>query len=208
MARIINFSMEVTDEEFANFLSRASGADGRKVTAQVDDTEDEGPANASAPATDKNGVAWNERFHASSKAVNADGTWRRKRGLSPEETAAADAYDKGTVGNAPAETPSVPADSVAPTPSAPVVPSEPAPALPVGMPGLPAAAPAPTPKPVSYEELVALFGQAVAKDASVSANFAELYAKAGVTDPQVLNTDAGAEQRIALAGLLREIIEG
>lgn len=194
MARIINFSMEVTDEEFANFLSRASGADGRKVTAQVDDTEDEGPANSSAPATDKNGVAWDERFHASSKAVNADGTWRRKRGLSPEETAAADAYEKGESTEA-AEEPAPVA-----TPELPVAP--------VTMPGLPTAAPAPTPTPVSYEELVALFGQAVAKDASVSANFAELYAKAGVTDPQVLNTDAGAEQRIALAGLLREIING
>lgn len=194
MARIINFSMEVTDEEFANFLSRASGADGRKVTAQVDDTEDE-TVNTDAPATDKNGVAWDERFHASSKAVNADGTWRRKRGLSPEETAAADTYEKGE---------SVPTTLGTPE----VVTENPAPIAPVTMPGLPTAAPAPTPTPVSYEELVALFGQAVAKDASVSANFAELYAKAGVTDPQVLNTDAGAEQRIALAGLLREIIEG
>lgn len=189
MARIIKFEMEVTDEEFANFLSRASGADGRKVTAQTD-TDDEGPADAAAPATDKNGVAWDARYHASSKAVNADGTWRRKRGLSDAETAEADAYDKSATVEAPA--PTLPTAAPAPAPAA--------------MPGLPTPAPAPT--PVTYEEVVALFGQAVAKDASVSANFAELYAKAGVTDPQVLTTDAGAEQRIALAGLLRGIIAG
>lgn len=204
MARVINFSIEVSDEEMANFLARMSGADGRKVT-QTDD-ENEAPA-ADAPATDKNGVAWDARYHASSKALNADGTWRRKRGLSDADSAAADAL----VGNAPAATPSAPADVAAPTPSTPVVPSEPAapamPTLPVApaMPGLPTAAPA-APAPVSYDEVVALFQQAVAKDASVSANFAELYAKAGITDPNTLTTDAGAEQRIKLAGLLKAII--
>lgn len=201
MARIINLSIEVTDEEMANFLGRMSGADGRKVIPQtVEADEDEAPA-ADAPAVDKNGVAWHATYHSSSKALNADGTWRRRKGMSDAEKAAADAYDKSAV---------VVEDTGVTTASEPVtlaVPSLPvaAPvALPVGMPGLPTAAPAPV--PVSYEEVVALFGQAVAKDASVSANFNDLYAKAGITDPQVLTTDEGAAQRVALAGLLRNII--
>lgn len=190
MARIINFSVEVTDEEFTNFLSRMSGADGRKVTPQVAEAdEDEAPA-ADAPAVDKNGVAWHATYHSSSKALNADGTWRRRKGMSDEEKAAADAYDKSTV-----ETETV----AEPEPTLPT----PAPVAMPGMPGLPVA---PAPQPVTYEEVVALFGQAVAKDPSVSANFNELYAKAGVTNPQVLNMPEGAEQRIALAALLKEII--
>ncbi len=31
--------------------------------------------------TDKSGLPWDERIHASSKAMNADGTWRAKRGV-------------------------------------------------------------------------------------------------------------------------------
>lgn len=33
------------------------------------------------PAVDSRGFPWDERIHASSKAINADGTWRNKRGV-------------------------------------------------------------------------------------------------------------------------------
>lgn len=208
MARIINLSIEVTDAEMENFLHRMSGADGRKVTPQVEATDaDDGPVATDAPAVDKNNVAWNATYHSSSKALNADGTWRRRKGMSDAEKAAADAYDKcGDSITATSDLSALPVETVTegPVSTQPEAPTLPAP---TAMPGLPTAAPV-APEPVTYEEVVALFGQAVAKDASVSANFAELYAKAGVTDPQVLTTDAGAEQRIALAGLLRGIIAG
>lgn len=41
-------------------------------------------ANANAPATDINGLPWDERIHAGTKALNADGSWRNKRGVDPK----------------------------------------------------------------------------------------------------------------------------
>lgn len=46
---------------------------------EVSDTDDDGPTNADAPDTDKRGYPWDERIHASSKALNKDGTWRYRR---------------------------------------------------------------------------------------------------------------------------------
>ena len=37
--------------------------------------------NATPPALDSQGLPWDERIHASSKSLNADGTWRFKRGV-------------------------------------------------------------------------------------------------------------------------------
>lgn len=36
------------------------------------------------PEFDKRGMPWDERIHASSKSINADGTWRNKRGIDKE----------------------------------------------------------------------------------------------------------------------------
>src|SRR5690606_17225438 len=57
---------------------------------QVTLSDDTGPsaADAGAPDFDSAGLPWDERIHASSRATVADGTWRKKRGVSPEEVAA------------------------------------------------------------------------------------------------------------------------
>lgn len=34
---------------------------------------------------DARGFPWDERIHASSKAINADGTWKKRRGVNPKE---------------------------------------------------------------------------------------------------------------------------
>ena len=39
---------------------------------------------ALAPSVDKHGLPWDARIHASSKALNADGSWRAKRGLNDD----------------------------------------------------------------------------------------------------------------------------
>lgn len=39
---------------------------------------------ASAVELDKNGLPWDERIHAGTKAKNADGSWRQRRGLNDE----------------------------------------------------------------------------------------------------------------------------
>lgn len=195
----INFYIDVTEEEMSNFLARASGGDGRKVTAQADTTtDDEGPAATNAPATDKNGVAWDARYHASSKALNADGTWRSRKNMSDEEKAAAEAYNKGGVAEQPASRAEM-VNEVGQVPEPVAAPSLPAAAPAPTMPGLPMPAAPAAPAPVSYEEVVAAYTAAVAKNPSL--DVAGLYAQAGVTDPNTLTTDAGAEQRIALKKL-------
>lgn len=52
-------------------------ADGQAGTA-----EDATPA--ATPEVDANGVCYDERIHAPSRTLNADGTWRAKRKVSPE----------------------------------------------------------------------------------------------------------------------------
>ena len=47
------------------------------------------PQSNDAPETDVTGAVWDENIHASSRAVNADGTWRRRRG-GPVEPVATD----------------------------------------------------------------------------------------------------------------------
>lgn len=42
---------------------------------------DDEPTNDTPPATDKNGLPWDERIHAGIKALNADGTWKKRRGV-------------------------------------------------------------------------------------------------------------------------------
>lgn len=39
-------------------------------------------AQAATNGLDKSGLPWDDRIHSSSKAFNADGTWRKKRGVS------------------------------------------------------------------------------------------------------------------------------
>jgi hypothetical protein len=50
--------------------------------------DDEGPANANAPSVDSTGIPWDERIHSKTKATNADGTWRKKRGVTDMAIAA------------------------------------------------------------------------------------------------------------------------
>ncbi|MCK7461147.1 MAG: hypothetical protein MZU84_03320 [Sphingobacterium sp.] len=41
-------------------------------------------ANDDGELIDVRGIAWDERIHASSRACNEDGTWRRRRGVDPK----------------------------------------------------------------------------------------------------------------------------
>lgn len=46
---------------------------------------------------DKNGLPWDTRIHAASKAINADGTWRQKRGVAPELVATVETQLRGVM---------------------------------------------------------------------------------------------------------------
>lgn len=55
----------------------------------------EEPTNATPPAVDAAGLPWDERIHASSKALIADGTWRKKRGVADDLVAQVEAELRG-----------------------------------------------------------------------------------------------------------------
>lgn len=84
--------------------------------------QDDEPTNDTPPATDKNGLPWDERIHAGTKALNADGTWKKRRGVDDATVAAVTAE---LTGAAPAPTPEpTPAPQVeTPTPTPAPVPS-------------------------------------------------------------------------------------
>ncbi len=63
----------VTDKEKALELAEECEQKS-EVALKVAETEE-------TPEFDKRGMPWDERIHASSKSINADGTWRNKRGI-------------------------------------------------------------------------------------------------------------------------------
>lgn len=44
--------------------------------------EDDEPVNTNAPAFDSSGLPWDERIHSANRGTNANGTWRKRRGVS------------------------------------------------------------------------------------------------------------------------------
>lgn len=81
---------------------RGEVADDPQDTRTVEDA-----AMAVAPEVDANGVRYDERIHAPSRSLNADGTWRAKRKVSPDlvaqvlaEQRAEDAADEPKVDEA------------------------------------------------------------------------------------------------------------
>lgn len=108
------------------------------IPGHGDEEDDDGPANAAAPAVDVNGMPWDGRIHAGTKGTKADGSWKRRKGVTNEEVAAVEAELRASQAAAPL--PPV----AAPTPIAPP--------MPVPVPPMPTpeavAAPVPVPVPV------------------------------------------------------------
>lgn len=98
------------------------------------------PADTTSPASaavfDSAGLPWDERIHSGSKALNADGTWRAKRGLNdPAFKARVEVELRARSAAVPPPLPRVDATPPAP-PTVPVPPAEP-----VAPPPVPVAAP-------------------------------------------------------------------
>lgn len=102
--------------------------------------DDSGPVNAAAPAIDASGIPHDERIHAKTKATNADGTWRKRRGVDDATVAAVEAELRAR-----AAPPMPPVTPVAP----PAMPAPiPAPVMPIPPVAAPVAPPAPPAMPV------------------------------------------------------------
>lgn len=81
--------------------------------------QDDEPTNDAPPATDKNGLPWDERIHAGTKALNGDGTWKKRRGVDDATVAAVTAELTGAAPQ-PEPTPAPqtePESTPAPTPA-------------------------------------------------------------------------------------------
>lgn len=85
------------------------------------ETQDDEPTNDAPPATDKNGLPWDERIHAGTKALNSDGTWKKRRGVDDATVAAVTAELTGAAPQ-PEPTP-VPHPEPTPAPTPAPVPS-------------------------------------------------------------------------------------
>ena len=105
------------------------------------------PAGASV-TLDKDGLPWDVRIHASSKAQNADGTWRLKRGL------AKDHLDKVTAELRQVMAIPSPASVPAPAAGPKLVPPPPPPAQTAAAPP-----PPPTDEVAIRDQYIALFGR-------------------------------------------------
>lgn len=80
------------------------------------------------PATGHNGLPWDERIHSSSRAINADGTWRYRKNVPDETKRSVEAELRGLV-QAPQLTE---ADLPLAAPAVPVPPTPPTPPVPTG----------------------------------------------------------------------------
>ena len=113
-----------------------------------DDDDDNGPENTNAPERDTNGIPWDERIHASSKALTDKGVWRKKRGVSDSYYAEVEAELKAAATQPAPAIPAMPEQPAAPAPSMPAMPEQPpvaAPAMPQ-MPAMPEQPAAPAPQ--------------------------------------------------------------
>ena len=96
------------------------------------------PAAVETPELDKDGLSWDARIHASSKALVADGTWRLKRGVEPALVAQVKAEllqgEEPVIAEIPATAPPVIEQPVAGAFPAPPLPPTEAPAAPLAPP--------------------------------------------------------------------------
>jgi hypothetical protein len=131
--------------------------------APVEADDDDGPANANAPDVDSNGLPWDARIHSSTKGINNDGSWKKKRRASDELVATVTAELRARAPQQPA--PTIP-QPVALSPAIPMQPTAPMPvAAPAPQP-VPQMQPAPIPQPTALPTATQLQEQVNAVTAS------------------------------------------
>jgi hypothetical protein len=154
-------------------------------------------AAALAPTVDKNGLPWDGRIHASTKPLNADGTWRGRRGID-DATVATVTAELRAVMAIPAPPPA--ADPMAAfktagemgmvpnVPAVPLVPSPPVNGADTGIPAVPTAAPPVPSASVTFPQLIPMITGAIAAGALTQAKLTEVLAANGLASmPQLVH---------------------
>lgn len=175
MTKTLNFTVEVSDEQYNNFIQRMLE---NAAPTGLDGGDDEGPINATAPLLDSAGIPWLETVHAGTKGMTVDGKWRGKKGVTPDQRAAAEAAWRASQGAASQGAAPAPTASPAAMPGMPGA---------GGMPGMPGATAAPA--PVSYNDVIGKYQSLAAAGKITQDQLGPVYAAAGVTDVNTLQTD-------------------
>lgn len=183
---VLSYNFE-TEQELRDHLAGASRAEAPATAVREAEPEDVTPA-GEVPVTadvDGDGMPYDIRVHSDPRSFSADGLWRAKRGQAEAAKAARAAFK--------AQGGTVVAPVIAAAPAAPVMPGMPVAA---GLPGMPVAAP----DPITYDRLFEKVTGMITRAAIKPEQFGPLYAKCGITDPTVLETNESL--RAALFGEL------
>lgn len=134
-----------------NDLGGLSAPASVSIVDQNDEDDNSGVTVTQVGALDVKGLPWDERIHASTKAQNADGSWKKRRGVQDfvvEEVEAELRSRQNPVANTVIAAPIAP-QQAAPVPAPFLAPQAPVPAAPVAAQPIPAAlVPAPVAAPV------------------------------------------------------------
>lgn len=171
--------------------------------AQVPPPPPAGAAAPSAPQFDKTGLPWDERIHSSKKTINADGTWKQRRGVTPPVVAAVEAELRGGQASGVVGGPATPAAQVPPPPPAAAADVPPPPPAVPEVPAAPAATPAAPPSPLSL--LQRLAGAVSAGKVSFEDVLKEAQ-KYGCADLGAVAADAGISAMIEQTFVMRGVI--
>lgn len=146
---------------------------------------------------DSKGFPWVAEVHAGTKGKNQDGTWKQKKGVTPEQRAAAE--QKALAHLQATAAPVAAAATPAPVVQAPVVMPDPvatAPGIvPGGMPGLPQIPTTVALPPVSYEQLTELYANLAGQSIIDAARMVAIYAECQV-NPAELGTNETARRAV------------
>lgn len=203
----LTFVLEITEAEQANLLARLTGTVGNSLSlAAVDGApvaagdDDAGPADAAAPAVDARGIPWNGDYHASTKARNADGTWRTKRGVDKAKLEAWEKTLQPSTFTLPASLAGTQQPVQLPNPNA----GQPVAAIPgftpaaLSLPDFTPPQAAPADIPVTMEDINAAFGKLSAAGviAADGSNLMPIYQQLQITDPNQIATDETIRRRL------------
>lgn len=141
---------------------------------------------------DANGLPWDVRIHSGTRAVNADGSWRLRRGVDPELVETVEAELRALMASPVAQTPEQafgavvtcePSPVAPPPPPAPVADPEPAaPAVPPAPP-----TPAAEPQAVTLPDLMTLAARAMTGGKITPAQLSEITQRHGVANVGLLS---------------------
>lgn len=86
IAAFLAGSTALTPATINGTMTAAGAINGNGATIDHQPDDESGPALSNA-THDSAGIPWDERIHSKNKGTNADGTWRKKRGVSAAEVA-------------------------------------------------------------------------------------------------------------------------